>query len=567
MRRLYALLVLAMACGGGSPDAAKPKGWDDLGAGTKGKPAFEGGPWLDPDALPRGAVKRFGSMAFRQGGSAAAVGPGWVATEFNGARVWRADGKYFELPGVRGSIGAIGDDKLVYVNEGKVAVADLKGSVLSEFEAEECSFTAYFSPNGSMVACSGDAMRILRTESGEEVLDLEGPLFSNVRGMALSDSTAAFVGPKGGIEVYDLASRKKVRTIPKAFPSAIALTPNGQTLLIMGSRTLRAENARTGAVLWERKDRFAAPLRVSPDGNSIATTIVRFPKDPDATIGTSHLMLFSMDKSDEQREIGSPRSISGLLFLDFSADGKRLAAVGADIVSLYDLEGGTRLFGPSSKDMANRQAAVHGNLVATVGLTGEVRVWNARSGKAVVATNVSKLVREATFTRIQFIGAQRVALLNGAGELVILSTDGKDTACKAKVDSGFQPELLPFAKLGRLALFSDDPRADGTLTFIDSSCQVIRKLAVPRAATNPVALPNGTVRLTTSDATPGKPPQNAWYLFYSATSRKPRVGPKRSFEAFIFEEVGLKVDKDRARLVLSSGKPIEIGPRVPKFAH
>jgi RNA polymerase sigma factor (sigma-70 family) len=220
----------------------------------------------------------------------------------------------------------------------------------------------------------------------------------SIRGFALSPDGKSFtVGAflreeperplQGCIKVWDVASGKEVRTLPRDTSDvdhcALAFSPDGKLLVSMGNNgALRIEEVATGVELLRHQfpRDVVGYLALSPDGSTLGVA---------SGPNTHKLYVWKWQTGEEPREIKAPRYTGWSLC--FSPDGKRLAECNYSdgSVRIWDVASGRILhqleapadsehrhlsvtFSPDGKTLA---AAAHGNR------TGAIHLWDPGTGR------------------------------------------------------------------------------------------------------------------------------------------------------------------------------------------
>src|SRR5262245_38508636 len=174
---------------------------------------------------------------------------------------------------------------------------------------------------------------------------------ARIRSMAVSaDGKTAFVGSLPYPFAFDLVSGRASFTIGPNAPEAIAISPDGRTIVTKRELLLYICDSRTGRelrtiALPRNPWRDADVLAFTPDGKAVATI-----SDGKAI----HLIGFESGKpirdfSPENPESNLPSSFQTVIAIAFSADGKLMASSGFDndqgnyFARLWDVETGKEL--------------------------------------------------------------------------------------------------------------------------------------------------------------------------------------------------------------------------------
>jgi WD40 repeat protein/serine/threonine protein kinase len=306
------------------------------------------------------------------------------------------------------------------------------------------------------------------------------------------------------VDIWDVASRKKIRTLQLKEGHLVAFSPRGDLLATDAGNQIR---------LW-RTDTWECVQELDTGGRPV----VVFKFSPDGR----RLACMSHSKNNEAVvwEVGQwtekPRRIHGVTpvswhsaALDFSPDSNALVTGDADgHLQVFDLASGDRILDvPKAHPEVITSVAwsPNGSIIASgSGYSGgPIQLWNAASGKPLGKLEghtfaVYKLVFSATglllysasadqTIRIWDVGAQRLlATLRGSGDellgLALSPADGTTlaSACKDGVVAFWsaqprpeeqQPRLIPLGRLGWGAFAPHSrvlavPRA-GTVSLLD----------------------------------------------------------------------------------------------------
>ena len=213
--------------------------------------------------------------------------------------------------------------------------------------------------------------------------------------MAVSpDGTTGFVcnGTRfnGSVRAFDLATGLPRLTLQRVEAGAVALSPDGRTLVTKQELHLYVRDARTGRELRTidspNKDQWSHILAFTPDSKAIATT----------SKGTIHLIDFDGGKVVREFEHDNPGSalekeFRTVLGIAFSPDGKLLASGGFDndqgnyFARLWDVQTGRELrrfvHGKRSYGIPCLAFSPDGQTLATVPHDGRLRLFDVDTGK------------------------------------------------------------------------------------------------------------------------------------------------------------------------------------------
>src|SRR5262249_41664613 len=137
-----------------------------------------------------------------------------------------------------------------------------------------------FSPNGKLLAVNSGQDKIGQAivtmwdvAEGKPQSKLIGHLHLDARQAFSPDGTTVFVGgssPKGWVvREHDAMTGKFLREFsPKEYPSAIAISPDGKTIVTGGWETISFTDAATGNELSRITMKRFLDLAFTPDGKS-----------------------------------------------------------------------------------------------------------------------------------------------------------------------------------------------------------------------------------------------------------------------------------------------------------
>ncbi len=190
-------------------------------------------------------------------------------------------------------------------------------------------------------------------------------------------------GPPGDLVVRELATGE-ARFAPRKLAngvSAVAFSPDGQSIASANRRTLTVWNAETGEKLFETEGEShdLLCLEFSPDGSVIAGGFGRF---NGAHVG--HAKIWNA-KTGEQIGKQIPGKRGGFWDLAFDPTGRRLALTAEGLVEVFDLERRESVATFSADVGFIYCVAFHpeGRYVAAGGLDSKIRLWDVENGELV----------------------------------------------------------------------------------------------------------------------------------------------------------------------------------------
>lgn len=315
------------------------------------------------------------------------------------------------------------------------------------------------SPDGKRVAAdSRTGTKVWNVADGKEVLRIESSpgRYPGPPTFAPDNKTLAvcFLKDLGELELYDIASGKKLRTIPKC-SGRLAFSPDGKTAATSGT-AIHIWDVTTGKEVGLRAGNGSAvtSLAIAPDGGRVAT----FDTGPffrvwDAASGQPHL------------EVAGHKYVvtSGA----FSPDGRFLYTGGGDDnLRCWDCQTGAevRNFPIESRKSAEggnwivraMSLSTEGERLAAVVTSRHVHVWETATGKRLAGRPLKALSLEP------HISPDGRSMTNeGSGAVVVADTVTGKEIVKAK--GGAPLAYSPDGQILAMAHFKPNPRPTGMM--------------------------------------------------------------------------------------------------------
>jgi RNA polymerase sigma factor (sigma-70 family) len=317
-------------------------------------------PVADPgEALPPGALARFGTSSFRHGAPVRRVSLSpdgtLVASASDGLRVWDT---------------ASGRER--YRRQAQTAIRDVS-----------------FSPDGGLLASAGEdgTVRLWEARSGKEIRRFQG----SIRCLCFSPKGDMLAGSDDkGIRVWQTSGaargKEEKLVIGSAWINALAFAPDGQAL-VSGSQDgrLRAWDVSDGRKLHEWKGHRGQVTGVAftPDGKTLASCSGYFGNES----GTVQLWEWPTGK-ERARLKGLPEQSVWVDAVAFSRDGKTVAACAAPAIRFWDTTTGAERPGLAGLDarvdtlgsrVLSLAFSTDGKTLVSGGSDHAVRVWDLRT--------------------------------------------------------------------------------------------------------------------------------------------------------------------------------------------
>jgi WD40 repeat protein len=363
----------------------------------------------------------------------------------------------FRIPGHRGLVRSVAysPDGLRLASasdDGTAKVWDAKSGKLLRTIADRDSSvsgvsTVRFSPDGKRLAGAiqdDTTVRIWDTTTGRQVYALKGHTANVTRLVFSSDGERlATASEDHTVKLWEADTGRELLTFRGHGDgvAGVAFSPDGTHLASAGyDHTVRVWSLASGLLRFKIAGHGAPVTDVaySPDGHRIATTSL------DGTI-----KLWSAEGGHAALAIRPATPIAGLVF---SPDGKYLAGHdGRQPKEVVVLDAATakevRAFQGHAMQVAAVAYAPDGKRLASLSLDNTVRVWDARTGKAI---------------RTLRLGGKPAGVVDGRG--LAFSPDGKRLAAAASTetvkvwDAATGRELHDFHQPAESVAFSPDAR-------------------------------------------------------------------------------------------------------------
>jgi WD40 repeat protein len=388
-----------------------------VGFGWTDAVAAAGGQDLHGDPLPQGAVARLGSVRFRSpdgevsGLHFSADGKTLLTVGGNATlRVWETstgrllrevrpepvyvravvfapDGKQIALEGGRRIEGDTPGyeevRRLVDVASGK----ELRRFKMAEGDGDQ---VLAVTPDGKYLLSLGylGVLRIEEMATGTELLEQKFPR-DNSAALAVSPdgkTTAVWTGPntrKLYLWEWQEGGEPRELKVPRYGLHRLTFSPDGKSVAACGGYEAYAYewDVATGRLRHEvalRDDITPFGLAFYPDGKTIAVSDYGNRKEKHFS---GSVLVLERGTGKVVRELPTPGASAGRV--DFSPDGRWLAAVARGRVHVWDVRSGTEV----ASDAAGHQGAIAqivtapGGLIATASDDHTVRLWDAATGK------------------------------------------------------------------------------------------------------------------------------------------------------------------------------------------
>ncbi len=310
-------------------------------------------PAKDADALPEGAVARYGSRRMRHDSLANAV-------------AFSADSKTLASAGADGTV------RLWEVSTGKeVRTFTIPG---------EQMLSVLFFKDGKTLAAAGmtGTIHLLDAETGNEKHALKGHVAGAVNVALSGDEKKLFsCGRDGTVREWDVENAKETRLLGRnaRAPSKLALSADGKTLAVVVLDGVKLYDAEAGKELRQlnlNKTQIEA-VAFTPDGKSLAVGFLN-----------NTLALHDVETGKEGQTFRVPSGqLNSVQSVAFSPSGKVLATCGVQGVCLWGVTSGKEIRRLDSAARGGMHIAYSpdGTLVAVAERDGAARLWNVETGK------------------------------------------------------------------------------------------------------------------------------------------------------------------------------------------
>lgn len=519
----------------------------------------------DPDALPDGAFRRYGSRALHGGSRLALLDNGWLV---EGQRMWRADGRVVEWTEQR-FLGRRGDDLAVFEND-TVHWLGPDGSSLGEVKPDCEHNIPWLTSDGGHLLCRVEApsaggehrSRVIDADTSqthcELPVEVHGP---DSDGTAVVDVLVTEQNHDGewSLVAYDLGTCKPRWRRPQKRARALRLAPDTSRLFVIDEHGHLAVHAtKTGEPQWRLALppwQFDPPLRVSSDGRHVAFSMRRDRRDA-PSLGRVGLL----DLATRTVAIVAERSPAQL---DFSPTGSELAMdVDGELV-VVDVASGKTLYRPSLPRRGLAGASVYGELVVSVSDGGWLQTWDRETGKTRLDRQIADEVQQ-----VLFLPPPRVAILNDWPQTYrVLDVTTGEEQCIHKAEAAVAPLRWPG---GEVALVEDSVRiVDGhfvsRVTAVGTDCEVIAQHDLDGRIVEAELTPKHVVELVLSNGTERDEPSHMWLVRWPEPHQNPTEVPGTRKSVDEWESpthAHTPVDDDTHYLLRADGSHLSVGDEV-----
>lgn len=533
MRRGMVLaLLLVGACGAPAPTetpspavSSAPAFPSSAPVSPAPRPTYHRDDFLDPDAWPTGALRRYGSRKFHGNDALALLDNGWLV---EGTKVWRADGHATRWSEHR-FLGRR-DNDLAVLERHTVHWLRPDGNSIGDVKLDCEDHSPWLASDGKHIFCRDgnqdpDEQHFVRvfdasTAAQRCKLPLDrhraGPSFAAVANVLVTEESR---GDERNLVAYDLGTCKRRWRAPWNDANGVALAADASSLFVIdGHGQLVAYAAETGEPQWRfalPPWKFGAPLRVSSDGRHIAFSMLRAREDATSVerIGLLDLTTRGVRVVAE----GSARQ------LEFSPRGSELAMEMDGELRVMEVATGKVQYEPSFPHRDLVGASTYGELVVSVSRDGWLETWDRDTGTSRIDRKISDEASD-----VYFLPPPRLGLVGGwpAAYRIFDVTTGEQQ-CVHQVEDADHVFRWPG---GEVALVEDAVRsADGhfmsRVTAVGTDCGVIGQHEIEGRIVDANFTPKQVVELVVANGTEREEPSHLWIVRWSTASGTPTEIP------------------------------------------
>jgi WD40 repeat protein/beta-lactamase regulating signal transducer with metallopeptidase domain len=232
-------------------------------------------------------------------------------------------------------------------------------------------------------------VKVFDRESGKLLHTLEGHQAPVTCGALSPDGSMLVTASWNGMtRFWDMESMKPAGKLRhQGQIVALSFMNDGKTLITAGrTNMLQLWDVKSKKLLRSSKpqDEPIAVFDVSPDEKLIAAIVWDWRKSSKTSPRSATIKLFrASDFSEVQVLTGAPREVKSVCF---SSDGRRLVASGRSGIALFEMPSGKLLNSIRTEyGVPCVMFAGDGSIVASGGWTGEIVLWNARTGHRIAS--------------------------------------------------------------------------------------------------------------------------------------------------------------------------------------